>query len=144
MGVQGLWHNIGAQGGSTNEYWMQYGVAQYNHHSKQIGYYDRFYENEGLNTRIYVYSKENYVPYKPVNYLPPMYFEQSVLSPIVQPLNDIRSYRSQMWARFVAGDLALNDTNWNNYVSTLNNMGTRNVIDAYQKNYDTFLRNSRR
>jgi len=144
LGEQGLWHNIGAQGGSTNEFWMQYGTAQYNRHTKQIGYFDKLYDNEGLNTRIYIYTRDSYIPYKPDRYLPPMYFESNVLEPIVQPLNDIGNYRYQMWVRFITGDLALNETNWNNYVNTLNQMGVQNVVNAYQKTYDTFLRNAGR
>ena len=144
-GAPGVWHNIGAQGGSTNEFWMQYGIASYNRHTKQIGVFDeRHYGPEGLNSRIYIYSKESYEPYRPQNVLPSMYFEANILDPIVQPLNDITSYREQMWARFATGDLALTDANWNSYVNTLNQMGIQRIVEAYQRTYDTFLRNSGR
>ncbi|MCL2479647.1 MAG: extracellular solute-binding protein [Treponema sp.] len=142
-GAPALWINIGAQGGSTNAFWMQYGVASYNRHTKQKGFFDdKFYASEGLNTRLYVYTRDSYIPYKPANNLPPMYFEADVLNPIVQPLNDIGNYVNQMWARFATGDLALTDANWNNYVNTLNQMGIQNVISAYQKTFDTYLKNA--
>jgi putative aldouronate transport system substrate-binding protein len=144
-GVQGLWHNIGAQGGSTNEFWMQYGMASYNRHTLQIGVFDdRFRGPEGLNTRLYVYSREQYHPFRPAYGLPPMYFELDVLNPIVQPLNDIVSFRNQQWARFISGDLALNDATWNTYINALNQMGLANVVTAYQRTYDTFRRNAAR
>ena len=142
-GVPAKWVNIGSQGGSTNEFWMQYSVASYNRHSLQRGASQaEYYGPEGLNTRLYDYTKNFYMPYKPANHLPPMYFEANVLEPIVQPLNDIISYRNQMWARFITGDLTLNDANWNSYVNTLNQMGVANVIKAYQTTYDTFLKNT--
>ena len=144
-GIQGIWHNIGAQGGSTNAFWMQYGVAQYNQHSAQVGVSENlFYGPEGLNTRIYRYTAESYVPFRPAKYLPAMYFEADVLEPIVQSINDIDNYKSMMWARFVTGDLPLTDQNWNNYINALNSMGIRNVLNAYQRTYDTFLRNASR
>ncbi|MCL2832064.1 MAG: extracellular solute-binding protein [Treponema sp.] len=142
-GEPAQWINIGSQGGSTNLFWMQYGVASYNRHSKQLGVSDdKFYGPEGLNTRLYKYTIDSYVPYKPDKYLPPMYFEASVLDPISQPLNDVTNYRNQMWARFITGDLALNDANWTAYVNTLNQMGIANIISAYQKTYDNYLKNA--
>jgi len=144
-GDPALWINIGAQGGSTNLFWMQYGVAGYNRHHLQRGAPpDRFYEADGLNMRLYEVTRDFYVPYAPAQYLPNMYFETAVLENIVQPMNDIANYRSQMWARFATGDLPLNDTNWNNYVRTLDQMGVQNVIEANQRTYDTFLRNAGR
>jgi putative aldouronate transport system substrate-binding protein len=71
-----------------------------------------------------------------------MYFEADVISPVVQNINDIRNYRNQMWARFITGDLPLNDANWNNYVRTIDGMGIQAVLGAYQKTYDAYLRNT--
>jgi len=142
-GAPALWINIGAQGGSTNEFWMQYGMASYNRHSLQLGVSDDlFYEAEGLNTRLYAYTRDHYMMYKPDRYVPPMYFEDAVIRPVSQNISDIASYRNQMWARFITGDLPLNDANWNTYVRTLDQMGIPAILAAYQKTYETHLKNT--
>jgi putative aldouronate transport system substrate-binding protein len=145
-GTPALWINIGAQGGQTNAFWMQYGgVGQFNRHSSQLGVSDDLLLGpEGLNTRIFNYTRDHYIPYTPERYLPPMFFEADVLQPIVGAMNDIISYRYQMWVRFVTGDMPLNDANWNAYVRQLDQMGQQNVINAHQRTYDTFLRNQGR
>jgi putative aldouronate transport system substrate-binding protein len=50
--------------------------------------------------------------------------------------NDIKTYKDEMWAKFVAGDIPITDENFNNYVNTIKKMGIDKVIEMYQKAYD--------
>jgi putative aldouronate transport system substrate-binding protein len=48
-------------------------------------------------------------------------------------LNDITTYKNEMWAKFVAGDIPITDENFNNYVNRIKQLGIDRIIEIYQK-----------
>jgi len=49
--------------------------------------------------------------------------------------SEIASYIEEMQALFIMGDVPLNDTEWNRYVTELNNRGLQNYVNAMQRAY---------
>ena len=56
---------------------------------------------------------------------------------------DINTYIGQMTAKFISGELEINDTNWNNYLSELKKMGLDEVIEVYTAAYERYLENKK-
>lgn len=52
---------------------------------------------------------------------------------------DIKAYVEQMVARFITGDASI-ETEWDNYVNTLKQMGMDEMVRLYQENYDDYLK----
>jgi len=134
------WAKLTAIGGAQNHFWSQYGIAQYVRHDRQASDPDP-YSIEGLETRLYQATIQNYVPYTPAKALPSLYFSSSVMRKINQPLNDVRSYVQEYIVRFATGDLDL-DKDWDNYVAHFKLMGLDDIIAAYQDAYDSYLKNA--
>ncbi len=58
--------------------------------------------------------------------------EQDIVAPFV--LMD--SYVDQMVARFITGEVEINDANWEQFVSTLDSMGLEDLVQVRQEAYD--------
>lgn len=52
---------------------------------------------------------------------------------------DINTYITQMTAKFISGELEINDANWNNYLAELNKMGLGEVLEAYTAAYERYI-----
>ena len=44
-----------------------------------------------------------------------------------------------MTAKFISGELEINDANWNNYLAELNKMGLGEVLEAYTAAYERYI-----
>lgn len=53
----------------------------------------------------------------------------------------IGGYVNQALVQFVTGDMDI-DTQWDEYISTLESMGVQQYIDTYQKCYDAYEQNA--
>ncbi len=51
--------------------------------------------------------------------------------------NDISTYVAENYGMFITGDRPLSD--WDDYISTLNQLGLQNVLAIYQEAYDAYL-----
>ncbi len=51
-------------------------------------------------------------------------------------LTDVNTYRDEMWAKVVAGDIAITDASFQQYVTTIRKMGVDRIQEIYQKAYD--------
>ena len=52
---------------------------------------------------------------------------------------DINTYIGQMTAKFISGELEINDANWNTYLAELEKMGLNEVIEVYTAAYERYL-----
>ncbi len=71
----------------------------------------------------------------PANFLTFTEDEQYVID---NKFTDIKTYYTEMQGKFITGAVDI-DTEWDTYVSTLESMGIKDVIDAYQAAYDRLL-----
>ena len=51
--------------------------------------------------------------------------------------NDIKTYVTDMRAKFVTGDADL-DADWDNYIKTLERMGLAELVEIYQRGLDAY------
>ena len=56
---------------------------------------------------------------------------------------DLLTYAAEECLKFMTGALELNDTNWDNYVSTCEEMGINEIVAVYQNAYDQMLAGER-
>lgn len=56
---------------------------------------------------------------------------------------DLLTYAAEECLKFMTGALELNDENWDNYVSTCEEMGINEIVEVYQNAYDQFLAGER-
>lgn len=139
-GLPALWGKLTGIGGAQNFFWSQWGMGQFNRHDRQTTDPD-IYAPTGLEGRLFKASNENYMPYIPENFIPPLYISRDTMKKINQPLTDVRSYVQESIVRFATGDLSLaND--WDTYVKNLEAMGLSDVIAAYQEAYDAYVANA--
>ncbi len=62
---------------------------------------------------------------------------------VAKTQSDVLTYGQETALRFLTGDLALNEDNWNAYVEQLNSMGLLNIIAVYQNAYDQYIAGER-
>ena len=48
---------------------------------------------------------------------------------------------NQATVQFITGDLTI-DTDWDNYITTLKNMGVEDYLKIYQEQYDNYMANA--
>jgi putative aldouronate transport system substrate-binding protein len=86
-----------------------------------------------------------YQAYKPAadkdnqSILPAMYLSIEETNEIGLLQTPINAYIDQSFARFVTGDLDINE-DWDEYVKNLEKMNIRRLVEIYQKNLDIFNR----
>lgn len=56
---------------------------------------------------------------------------------------DLLTYAAEECLKFMTGALELNDANWDNYVSTCEEMGLSEIVAVYQNAYDQYLAGER-
>ena len=85
---------------------------------------------EGTDERFYPTSLENS-------------FSVEENEAIAEYENDLLTYAEETCLEFMTGALELNDDNWNEYVSTCEEMGINEIIAVYQNAYDQYLAGER-
>ena len=79
---------------------------------------------------------ETIAPYAKVP-IPNLVFTEEEQDSITTKSTDISTYITQTEAQFIVGDLDI-DTEWDNYVATLERMGVNDLRDIYQTAYDRY------
>lgn len=69
--------------------------------------------------------------------IPNLVFTEEEQDSITTKSTDISTYITQTEAQFIVGDLDI-DTEWDNYVATLERMGVNDLRDIYQTAYDRY------
>lgn len=80
---------------------------------------------------------EQYDPYTPEEYLPVLRLSQADLEARANIFTDLTNYVAEMKAKWVTGELDVNET-WEEYVTTLKNMGMDEYVKIYQNAYDAY------
>lgn len=62
---------------------------------------------------------------------------------IITTITDIATYSQEQILKFMVGDLALTDENWDAYVEQLYAYGLQDAIDVYQNAYDEYMAGDR-
>ena len=62
---------------------------------------------------------------------------------IITTITDVATYSQEQLLRFMVGDLAITDENWNAYVNQLYAYGLQDAIDVYQNAYDEYVAGER-
>ena len=86
---------------------------------------------------------EQYAEFSPTleSMVPNLTFEGSDAQFISEATLSIGGYVNQALVQFVTGDMDI-DTQWDEYISTLESMGVQQYIDTYQKCYDAYEQNA--
>ncbi|WP_407271570.1 extracellular solute-binding protein [Radiobacillus sp. PE A8.2] len=96
-----------------------------------------FFEQEGGNPtilKIYEWIQEELIPYARTPF-PLVYYTEEETEKINTVKPDIKSYFEQMEAKFITGAESIDDS-WAEYVSTLEDLGIGDIVDANQSAYD--------
>ena len=86
---------------------------------------------------LYKATKENYEPYRPSvdEVMPPLAFSAEQSNEMADLKKTIEDYVDEMVARFVTGDVEVEEY-WDNYIQELENMNLQRYIEIYQEAYD--------
>ena len=96
-----------------------------------------FFEQEGGNPTIltiYEWVQEELIPYARVPF-PLVYYTEEEQERINAVKPDIDSYFEQMEAKFITGAESIDET-WDEYVSTLEDLGIGDIVEVNQAAYD--------
>lgn len=89
-------------------------------------------------TQLNARSEEYYYDKHPAKVLPQLHYTVEEANRIQQAITNIPDYVNQSLARFITGDLSI-DNDWNTYLSNLENMGLSQWLEAAQAAYDRTL-----
>lgn len=94
-------------------------------------------DGSGLETYLYKYSKENYMPYAaPIDMLiPPLFYAEDVIGEQSMLQTDVNTYVEESIARFTIGDMDV-DKDWDNYLRELKALGLDRYLEIVQNTYD--------
>ncbi len=94
---------------------------------------------ENLEVILFNQTNSNYEPFRaPIEMvLPPLYFSEDQSTEIADLLKTMTDYVDQMIARFITGDITLNDNEWQNYLKTVENMNLKRLLAIYQESYNS-------
>lgn len=94
-------------------------------------------DGTGLESFLYHFSKVNYEPYSaPLDMLiPPLYYDESVISEMALLTTDINTYVEESIARFVIGDLSV-ENDWDRFLDELEALNLSRYLSIIQETYD--------
>lgn len=135
-GEKAVYKDMSKFGVTQNKQWSQTGIA-YRPNSLRLGLVAN--PDNPLDSILYNETKEKYEPYRVdvKTVLPPINFTVDQSSEIADLSKTIYDYTNEMMARFIIGDLNI-DTEWDNYLETLNGMNMTRYLEIYQEAYDTY------
>ena len=107
------------------------------------GYHSKRALNEGTEFEGMLYSetKKNYMPFVPDDeqIVPRLSFLGDEANEIVDIETQLIEYVNEMVARFVTGDVDIDD-GWEAYLRELDNIGLERYIEIYQTSYDRIMK----
>ena len=88
-------------------------------------------------------AAEKYQKYAPADdtLVPNIAFDTESAQKISEYSLTIGGYVNQATVQFITGDLNI-DTDWDNYITTLKNMGVEDYLKIYQEQYDNYMANA--
>ncbi len=95
------------------------------------------YSPEGFEKLLWVETENKYEPYKSNEYseLPALRMDSIDTDELSMLQVQLKNYIEESRSRFIIGDLSL-DTDWDTYLSTLNDLGLNRYLELKQKAYD--------
>ncbi len=139
IGINGLpatWHPLVPYGQLQNNHWAQsapiletdaFRLGEAVVGDPKLGLEPILY-NESLKYQPYVMDVDTIVP--------PLFFTEEQGAEMADLQKTIIEYVEEMTARFVTGDVRIDDNQWNNYISTLGNMNLERFVGLNQEAYD--------
>ncbi|WP_100405515.1 extracellular solute-binding protein [Bacillus solitudinis] len=123
-------------GAVTNNHWYQK-VPVYNYSATRLAWSagdDPAQNNEVI---LYEHSRDNYMPYAaPLDMqIPLLYFTEEQSMEMADLEKTVKDYVDQMLARFITGEMNV-ETEWDNYLHNLDNMGLPRLLQMNQEAYD--------
>jgi len=137
IGIDGKpakWSELKSFGEVQNVNWAQTGPAL---RSNEFRLSAVSKGDKDLEVILYNETKNNYEPYKPTNIatVPPLFMTNEQATEIADLSKTVNDYVDEMLARFVIGDADV-DKEWDTYISTLDGMNLKRLVEIYQEAYD--------
>jgi putative aldouronate transport system substrate-binding protein len=135
-GTQALWKLLAESVGPNDRTWGGVGPAYWSSFMGDGAAIDPETAATDINGLLYQ-AAVTYEPYKQPSewVLPPLSFNEEQATAIADPETTITQYVNQMLTAFVRGDTDL-ESGWDQYVSTLEQMGLAPYLQVYQDAYD--------
>jgi putative aldouronate transport system substrate-binding protein len=135
-GTQALWRLLAEEVGPNDRTWGGVGPAYWSSFMGNGVAVDPDTAATNIDHLLYV-AAESYEPFKqPAEWIvPPLTFTEDQATAIADPETVISQYVIQMFTAFVRGDTDL-DVGWDQYLTTLEQMGLANYLQVYQDAYD--------
>lgn len=139
-GEQAVYMDMSKFGVTQNKHWSQTGIA-YRPNSLRLGLVAN--PDNPLDSILYNETKEKYEPYRVdvETVLPPINFTVDQSAEIADLSKTIYDYTNEMMARFIIGDADIN-TEWDQYLATLDSMNLSRYLEIYQDAYETYKASS--
>ncbi len=83
---------------------------------------------------LYDNTKEKYEPVSTGKYLLPLTLKEDLVQEYVDLFTPLAGYLDQMTSQFITGSSDI-DAEWDNYVSTLNDMGLERFMEVLNESY---------
>ncbi|ANS73247.1 ABC transporter substrate-binding protein [Paenibacillus yonginensis] len=134
-GEQAIYKTITKFGVQQNSNWSQVGP---NFRPSELRLGEVADPENPLESILYKETKDKYDPYKidTASVMPPLFFTSDQTAEMADLAKTLFDYVNEMTARFVTGDMELNDANWQNYLQTLDGMNLKRYLEIYQGVYD--------
>ncbi len=132
---ESIWRRLSTFGTLQNVHWAQRGPSYRPNHLR-LGEVRRD-DAAGLEVVLYEATKANYEPYARdiADVIPPLAFTTAQAAEVTELRLGINDFIAQMTAEFALGRQDL-DTDWDNFVATLDALGVNRVAEIYQAAYD--------
>lgn len=136
IGVNGepaKWKKLTPFGVVQNQHWYQSTTTLQDIALRGSLYTDPDKDAEGM---LWEETRKNYDPYKakPEDIVPPLFFTEQQATELADLEKTINDYVGQMTVRFITGHAEIGKQ-WDTYVSTLDNMGLKRMLQIYNDAY---------
>lgn len=131
-GNPAIWVAVQKFGSLQNSTWSNFGVFNLSEELRLGMAADESDETERI---LYNVTKEKYEPYGADKSVPELFFNQEQATEFTELETQITSEIQQSVAAFVSGEKSL-DTDWDDYLQRLDDMGLQQYLELYQTVYD--------
>ncbi len=137
-GLQATWERLTSLQGVTNNMWATFSGP---HNMTIHPYLSSGAQTTGGREQILYDASVIYNDYTPEAVLPPLYFGVDDNAEYRTLKTEIDLYRDESIVAFVNGSRDI-DTEWEDYLATLDNMGIARYTELIQSSYDSFIANN--
>ncbi len=128
----------GEFGETQNKHWVQL-VPEYRSEEGEFFFASDDTSGKSLEARLYKESQK-YEPYVEDKTLPDMFYGEDVINEYSTLKTNIYNETYKMVADMILGDKEI-DSQWDNYISTLEKQGLKRYTEIQQKTYDNYIKN---